>query len=224
MKARDYRTSYDVLPKPLTKEEEERCLQLLSIESKRNEARELLINHNLRLVGHIIIKKFLNTGLTYDEMFSLGVYGLIKGVDAYSLQKNTKLTTFLGVCICNEILMEVRKKKRREGNYRTVSMQSAIFRNNDGEMILYEDVVPDEIDYEMVALEGIIQEQEISQARKYLSKLTQREKKVFEMSYGINGQVQLTQEEIAEREKITQPSVSRINKRVLKKLTEEFEK
>ena len=204
--------SNNVFKKPLSKKEEEKQINLLLQKDKN--ARNTLIEHNLRLVSHIA-KKY-NKTFDNDDLISIGIIGLIKGIDSYSSDKNTKLTTYCARCIDNEILMHFRNEKKNMNN---ISLEDKIGFDKDGNEIELLDILKTpNIDY----IENINFKDNIKLLDKYLKILSDREKLIIYKRYGIYGYKELTQKEIAKELKISRSYVSRIEKRALTKLLREF--
>ena len=203
------------IDKALTKDEEEYYSSLLYT-NRHNEAREKLIRHNLRLVIHIA-KKYEGCGEDSDDLISIGVIGLIKAIDTFSPSKEVKISTYAAKCIDNEILMHIRSNKK---HYTNTSITDSIGMDKDGSSITLLDVLPsqepsaDEILTKKIKLEKLI---------KFASILDEKEKEIISLRYGINNQ-RLTQKEVAKKYKISRSYVSRIEKRALTKLLNEFKK
>ena len=198
---------------PLSKEEEEKYINLL--EQKDKEARNKLIEHNLRLVAHIA-KKFDQGSFDQDDLISIGTIGLIKGVDSYNKDKNIKLTTYVAKCIENEILMFYRSSKKYQN---TVSLNDSIGYDKDGNNITLIDVLKDDrksLDDEVYLRENI------ALVSKYLAKLNKREKEIIVKRYGLNNRKEMTQKDIAKELKISRSYVSRIEKRAISKILKDF--
>lgn len=198
---------------PLSKEEEEKYINLL--EQKDKEARNKLIEHNLRLVAHIV-KKFDQGSFDQDDLISIGTIGLIKGVDSYNKDKNIKLTTYVAKCIENEILMFYRSSKKYQN---TVSLNDSIGYDKDGNKITLIDVLKDDrksLDDEVYLRENI------ALVSKYLAKLNKREKEIIVKRYGLNNRKEMTQKDIAKELKISRSYVSRIEKRAISKILKDF--
>lgn len=205
--------SNSVFPDPLSKEEEEKYI-LKSLNGDK-EARNKLIEHNLRLVAHIV-KKFEATGHDIDDLIGIGTIGLIKGIDTYSPNKNVKLTTYIAKCAENEILMYFRADKK---NSKNVSLYEGISFDKEGNEITILDVLKTEdIDY----LENIYTNDNIKLLKKYLNVLTDREKEIIKYRYGLNNSDEQTQKEIAKKLNISRSYVSRIEKRAITKILREF--
>lgn len=198
---------------PLSKEEEEKYINLL--EQKDKDARNKLIEHNLRLVAHIV-KKFDQGSFDQDDLISIGTIGLIKGVDSYNKDKNIKLTTYVAKCIENEILMFYRSSKKYQN---TVSLNDSIGYDKDGNNITLIDVLKDDrksLDDEVYLRENI------ALVSKYLAKLNKREKEIIVKRYGLNNRKEMTQKDIAKELKISRSYVSRIEKRAISKILKDF--
>ena len=205
--------SNNSFPDPLTKELEEEYIKKVNLGDK--EARAKLIEHNLRLVAHIV-KKYDNKNEDTDDLISIGTIGLIKGVDSYSKKKNTRLTTYAARCIENEILMHFRNNKKRS---KDISINESVGFDKEGNEITILDIlktpVPD------FALD-IHKEDNITDLKTYFSVLTDREKEIIEERYGLNNKDEITQKEIAKKLGISRSYVSRIEKRALTKILREF--
>lgn len=205
--------SNNVFYDPLSSEEEEKYIKLMMLGDK--EARNKLIEHNLRLVAHIV-KKFDLKSIDQDDLISIGTIGLIKGVDSYSLKHGTKITTYCARCIENEILMYFRSNNKNEKN---ISLNEPIGFDKDGNEITIMDVLklpsPDFI-------EDIQTKDNIVLLKKYINVLNGREKEIIIKRYGLNNNDELTQKAIAKELKISRSYVSRIEKRALTKIFREF--
>ena len=179
------------------------------------EARNKLIEHNLRLVAHIV-KKFDSKNVDQDDLISIGTIGLIKGVDSYSLKHGTKITTYCARCIENEILMYFRSNNKNEKN---ISLNEPIGFDKEGNEITVMDVLklpsPDFI-------EDIQTKDNIKLLKKYINVLNSREKEIIVKRYGLDNNVEQTQKAIAKELKISRSYVSRIEKRALTKIFREF--
>jgi len=205
--------SNNSFPDPLTKDEEDDCIRRANLGDK--EARSKLIEHNLRLVAHIV-KKYDNSKEDSDDLISIGTIGLIKGVDSFSGSKNTKLNTYVARCIENEILMHFRNNKKRS---KDISINESVGYDKEGNEITILDILktpaPD------FALD-IHKEDNITDLKKYLSVLTDREKEIIIDRYGLFDNDEVTQKEIAKKLNISRSYVSRIEKRALTKILREF--
>ena len=210
-----FTTSYsiNVFPEPLSKKDEEKYIEEMLNGSK--EARSKLIEHNLRLVAHIV-KKYDNFKEDTDDLISIGTMGLIKGIDSYSPTKNVKLTTYVAKCAENEILMFFRNNKKNMFN---VSLNDPIGLDKDGNEITYEDIIK-ENDTDL--FDNVFLKENIELLKKYISILTKREKKIIILRYGLLNEKEQTQKEIAKKLHISRSYVSRIEKRALVKMLREF--
>ena len=201
--------SADILPPPLSKEEEENLVKLSN--SGDLKARNKLIEHNLRLVV-FLAKKYDNTMYDLEDLVSIGTIGLIKGIKTYKLDKNIKLATYASRCIDNEILMFLRKNKKRMTE---ISLEDTINFDSEGNELKFEDVFGTEDDV-------VEKELEDKENQKLLineiMKLNKRDKNIIEKRYGLFGNKELTQKEIATKLSISQSYISRIEKKVVKKL------
>ena len=196
----------DKLPPPLSKEEE---LDLLIKSQKGNiEARNKLIEHNLRLVV-FLAKKYENTTYDIEDLVSIGSIGLIKGINTYKIDKNIKLATYASRCISNEILMFLRKNKKRRTE---ISLEDAL--NYDNELHL-EDILGTEDDLVPNLYEEKVSKELLNQQ---ISSLNERDKQIMTLRYGLNNSKEYTQKEVAEILGISQSYISRIEKKVIRKL------
>lgn len=207
--------SNTVFKEPLNEKEEKECIELLK--QKDETARNKLIEHNLRLVAHIV-KKFENLEISQDDLISIGTIGLIKGVDSYNPEKNIKITTYIAKCIENEILMYFRSNKKSQND---ISLNDTIGLDKDGDEISLLDIMPSE---EEDLFTKVFKEMNIEALHRYLKILNKREKEILIERYGLFNQEELTQKEIANKLKISRSYVSRIEKRALTKLYKEFYK
>ncbi len=210
-----YINGVESLPPPLSKEEEEKAFQMLSTDF--NAAREQLIVHNLRLVVYIA-KKFESTGIGIEDLISIGTIGLIKAVNTFSPEKNIKLATYASRCIENEILMFLRKSNQYKSE---ISIEEPLNIDWDGNELLLSDILGTEPDCVNAGLE---EQAEKSMLMTAVSKLGEREKLIMEMRFGLNGQREYTQKEVADLIGISQSYISRLEKRILKRLRKEMEK
>ena len=204
-----YVGSSDILPEPLSKEEEVKYVEL-SLNGDEF-ARNKLIQHKLRLVV-ILAKKYENTNIDLEDLVSIGTIGLIKGVNTYKLDKNIKLATYASRCIDNEILMYLRKTKRRRSE---VSFEDSLSFDADGNELHLEDVLGTESD---IVTKGLEDETNKELLKLEINKLNDRDKEIIELRYGLNGKEELTQKEVADLLGISQSYISRIEKKVIKKL------
>ena len=205
--------SNNVFPDPLSNEEEIECIKRMKLGDK--DARAKLIEHNLRLVAHIV-KKFETNTNDVDDLIGIGTVGLIKGIDTYSMDKNVKLTTYAAKCAENEILMYFRGDKK---NNKNVSIYEGISFDKDGNEVTILDVLKtEEPDYAM----DIYKNDNIELLKKYMVVLNKRERDILNNRYGLNGCDELTQKEIAKKLGISRSYVSRIEKRATTKILREF--
>ena len=205
--------SNNVFPEPLTKEEEEACVEKAKMGD--SEARNKLIEHNLRLVAHIV-KKYDHRKEDIDDLISIGTIGLIKGVDSYSYKHGTRLTTYAAKCIENEILMYYRTDKKHSKN---VSINESVGFDKDGNEITLLDILKTpKPDY----ASDIQKKDNINYLKEYFNVLTTREKDIIIKRYGLNNEKEVTQKEIAKELGISRSYVSRIEKRALTKILREF--
>ena len=195
--------SINVFPEPLSLEEETKCIELMAKGDK--EARNKLIEHNLRLVAHIV-KKFDSKDMS-DDLISIGTIGLIKGIDSYKPSKNTRITTYAARCIQNELLMYYRTNKNRN---KDVSLNDSIGYDKEGNEISLIDVIKDK---EIDTLDTLYEQELIEKLNQHLDILTPREKTIIEKRYGLNNQDEKTQKEIAKEMHISSSYVSRIEKK-----------
>ena len=201
--------SSDILPPPLLKDEEEELVRKSN--SGDLVARNKLIEHNLRLVV-FLAKKYDDTMYDLEDLVSIGTIGLIKAIKTYKLDKNIKLATYASRCIDNEILMFLRKNKKRNSE---VSFEDSINFDSEGNELHIEDVFGTEEDIVEKSIENkdnrILLEKEVY-------KLSERDRKIIELRYGLFGKKELTQKELADKLCISQSYISRIEKKVIKKL------
>ena len=199
----------DILKEPLSKEEEDYYVKLKDEGSI--DAKEKLIEHNLRLVV-FLAKKYENTNTDLEDLVSIGTIGLIKGVNTYKLDKNIKLATYASRCIDNEILMYLRKTKRKRTE---ISFEDSLSFDADGNELHLEDVMGTEAD---IVTKGLEEELDKKMLYQEVSKLEGRDKEIIEYRYGLNGKKELTQKEVANLLGIRQSYISRIEKKVIKRL------
>ena len=205
--------SNDVFLEPLSPLEEEECIQkkMLGDVDSRNK----LIEHNLRLVAHIV-KKYDSRKTDTDDLISIGTIGLIKGVDTFSLEKGVKITTYCAKCIENEILMYYRKNNKYN---KDISINETIGYDKDGNEIAIQDLLKTEdVDF----CEDIVLQDNIQKLYQYMDVLTPREKRIIINRYGLDNTREETQKSISKKLGISRSYVSRIEKRALTKLLREF--
>ena len=199
----------DILPPPLSKEDEERYLELK--ENGDINAKDKLIEHNLRLVV-FLAKRYENTKVDLEDLVSIGSIGLIKGINTYKRGKNIKLATYCSRCIDNEILMYLRKTKKTKTD---ISFEESLSFDSDGNELHLEDILGTE---DNIVTKPLEDEYDKRVLREELDKLDDRDKEIMQMRYGLNGKDELTQKEVAKRLNISQSYISRIEKKVIKKL------
>ena len=205
--------SNNVFPDPLSLKEEEECIQ--QMQKGNQDARNKLIEHNLRLVAHIV-KKFETSDQDTDDLISIGTIGLIKGIDSYNLEKSTRITTYVARCIENEILMYFRGNKKNKNN---VSLNDSIGYDKDGNEINLIDMLKDNsIDIP----DALHTKNNLELLNGYLKNLNPREQLILKKRYGLQKEAEKTQKEIATELGISRSYVSRIGKRALTKILKEF--
>ncbi len=199
----------DLLPEPLSLEEEEYYLQ--KKEEGSNQAKDILIEHNLRLVV-FLAKKYENTGVDLEDLVSIGSIGLIKGINTFQRNKNIKLATYISRCIDNEILMFLRKNKK---NKVEVSIDQALSHDGEGNELHLEDIIGTEKD----SITKSIEEKNDKKIMiEEITNLKPRDRDIMVLRYGLFGNEEYTQKEVAEKLGISQSYISRIEKKVIKKL------
>lgn len=201
--------SADKLPAPLPKEDEVKYVTLSMNGDKK--ARSKLIEHNLRLVV-FLAKKYENTGVDLEDLVSIGSVGLIKGVNTYKLSKNIKLATYASRCIDNEILMFLRKNKRRRGE---ISFEDNLSFDSEGNELHLEDILGTDSD---IVTKGLEEETNKKLLYEEIEKLSERDKKIMVLRYGLYDNEEMTQKDVAELLGISQSYISRIEKKVIRKL------
>ena len=197
-------------PEPLSPEEEEKYINLM-LEGDTN-ARNILIEHNLRLVAHVA-KKYTNYQKDSDELISIGTVGLIKGISSYDKTRKTRLSTYAARCIDNEILMYLRCIKKHSGE---VFLQDPVGKDKDGNEITVIETIPSNENFVDTTAEKNIQLKQLCKNIPLL--LNKRELLIITLRYGLNGQKEMTQREIAKKLNISRSYVSRIEKKALLKL------
>ncbi len=201
--------SSDKLPPPLGKEEERQLV--LRAQQNDIEARNKLIEHNLRLVV-FLAKKYESTGYEMEDLVSIGSIGLIKGINTYKLDKNIKLATYASRCIANEILMFLRKNKKRK---KEISLEDSLNYDSEGNELHLEDVLGTDSDLVSDEYEKMVDQSFVAQE---ISKLNSREKQIMVLRYGLNNTESYTQKEVADMLGISQSYISRIEKKVIKNI------
>lgn len=208
-----YVNGAEMLPPPLSKEEE--C-EIISRIGDDERARQMLIEHNLRLVVYIA-KRFENTGVGIEDLVSIGTIGLIKAINTFKADKNIKIATYASRCIENEILMYIRKNS---GTKAEISIDEPLNTDWDGNELLLSDILgsdDDRISYEIEVRE------EKMRIRRAVARLSKREREIIELRYGMNGRRELTQKEVADKLGISQSYISRLEKKIIAKLKTEMQ-
>ena len=205
----------ETLPAPLSRAQEEEAFQLLEINEEK--ARQILITHNLRLVVYIS-KKFESTGIGIEDLISIGTIGLIKAVNTFCPSKNIKLATYASRCIENEILMFLRKTNQQKNE---ISIDEPLNIDWDGNELLLSDILGTDDD---TVNSNIESEAEKSVLRDAVERLPEREKCIMKMRFGLIDGKEKTQKEVADIIGISQSYISRLEKRIIKKLRKELEK
>ncbi len=201
--------STDKLPPPLDKEDE--LKYLIAAKKGDEEAKNILIEHNLRLVV-FLAKKYENTGYDIEDLVSIGSIGLIKGINTYKIDKNIKLATYASRCIANEILMFLRKNKKRKTE---ISLEDSLNYDAEGNELHLEDILGTDSDIVHKEFEHNL---DLEILKEEVKKLEGRDKEIMTLRYGLNNTEEYTQKEVAEMLGISQSYISRIEKKVIKKL------
>lgn len=205
----------ETLPPPLTKEQEEQAFAMLMTDDPKG--REKLIVHNLRLVVYIA-KKFESTGICVDDLVSIGTIGLIKAVNTFSPEKNIKLATYASRCIENEILMFLRKSSQHRND---ISIDEPLNIDWDGNELLLSDILGTDED---IVNSSIEDDAEKAVLRETVASLPQRERIIMEMRFGMKTGKEMTQKEVADVIGISQSYISRLEKKIIKKLKKELDR
>ena len=205
----------ETLPPPLTKEQEEQAFAMLMTDDPKG--REKLIVHNLRLVVYIA-KKFESTGICVDDLVSIGTIGLIKAVNTFSPEKNIKLATYASRCIENEILMFLRKSSQHRND---ISIDEPLNVDWDGNELLLSDILGTDEDTVNSSIED---DAEKAVLRETVASLPQRERIIMEMRFGMKTGKEMTQKEVADVIGISQSYISRLEKKIIKKLKKELDR
>ncbi len=201
----------DKLPPPLDKDEE--LAYLIKAQQGDEEARNKLIEHNLRLVV-FLAKRYENTTYDIEDLVSIGSIGLIKGINTYKIDKNIKLATYASRCISNEILMFLRKNKRKRSE---VSLEEALNYDSEGNELHLEDILGTDAELVPKEYEKKVDKEVLN---KEIELLSPRDKEIMTLRYGLNNTVEYTQKEVAEMLGISQSYISRIEKKVVRKLSQ----
>ena len=201
--------STDILPPPLEKKEELDCI--IKAQKGDIEARNKLIEHNLRLVV-FLAKKYENTGYDIEDLVSIGSIGLIKGINTYKIDKNIKLATYASRCVANEILMFLRKNKKKRAE---ISLEDALNYDSEGNELHLEDILGTDSNLVSKTFEDKVDKNIVSE---HLNMLDDRERQIMILRYGLNNTQEYTQKEVAEKLGISQSYISRIEKKVIARL------
>ncbi len=205
----------EVLPQPFTQDEEALMIEKLSDGGKQ--ARDKLVEHNLRLVVYIA-RRFENTGVDLDDLVSVGTIGLIKAVNSFNADKNIKLATYASRCIENEILMHLRKTVKLKSE---VSFDEPLNTDWEGNELMLSDVMGTDGDIVYKKIENGVESELLSLA---LTRLNDREREIMELRYGLSGKEEKTQKEVADMLGISQSYISRLEKKIIVRLKKEFSK
>ena len=206
----------DLLPQPLSREEEARAVAALEAEQgEKSEARTLLIEHNLRLVA-FIARRYENSRVGIEDLISIGTLGLVKAVNTFRSDKNIKLATYASRCIENEILMYLRKISGKH----EISLDEPLNTDWDGNELLLSDILGSDEDSVSQAIEEAEEKQALYRA---VGRLSERERMIIEYRFGLAGRRELTQKEVADLMGISQSYISRLEKRILAKLRADLE-
>lgn len=208
-----YLGSGDSLPPPLSREDE--LLYIKRLSEGDEQAKTTLVEHNLRLVVYIA-KKFENTGICIEDLISIGAIGLIKAVNTFNIDKNIKLATYASRCIENEILMYLRKTSKLKLE---VSLDEPLNVDWDGNELLLSDILGTDDDLVSRDIEDETDRQLLHIA---MTRLSDREKRIVELRFGLNGQKEYTQKQVADMLGISQSYISRLEKRIMKQLYDEI--
>lgn len=203
----------DVLPPPLKGVDEQQALEAL--ERGEEDAKQLLIERNLRLVV-FIARRFENTGVNLEDLVSIGTIGLIKAIGTYRMDRNIKLATYASRCIENEILMHIRKIAPLKAE---ISLDEPINMDYDGNELLLSDILGTEEDMILKPLEDDV---DLLILRKAVRELPEREREIVTMRFGLEGRQELTQKEVAQKMGISQSYISRLEKRIMLRLRKEL--
>ena len=207
----------EALPLPLSAEEEGEMLKLMQVEGERERAKTELIQRNLRLVVYIA-KKFDNTGVDNDDLVSIGTIGLIKAINSFNPNKNIKLATYASRCIENEILMYLRRTTRLKSE---VSFDEPLNTDFEGNELLLSDVLGTSADSVYGNIEANAEKEQLKEA---LKKLSERERNIMFLRFGLGGGEEMTQKDVADLLGISQSYISRLEKKIILRLKKEIAK
>ncbi len=207
----------EALPLPFSPDEEREMLRLLSLEEEKERAKAELIQHNLRLVVYIA-RKFENTGVDNDDLVSIGTIGLIKAINSFKTDKNIKLATYASRCIENEILMYLRRTARLKSE---VSFDEPLNTDFEGNELLLSDVLGTSAESVYGDIESNAEKEQLKEA---LKKLSERERKIMFLRFGLGGGEEMTQKDVADLLGISQSYISRLEKKIILRLKKEIAK
>lgn len=207
----------EALPLPLSAEEEGEMLRKLGEDAEKEKAKALLIQHNLRLVVYIA-RKFDNTGVENDDLVSIGTIGLIKAINSFKTDKNIKLATYASRCIENEILMYLRRTARLKSE---VSFDEPLNTDFEGNELLLSDILGTSADSVYGDIEANAEREQLKEA---LKKLSERERKIMFLRFGLGGGEEMTQKDVADLLGISQSYISRLEKKIILRLKKEIAK
>ena len=207
----------EALPLPFSAEEEGEMLRLLAMEEEKERAKSELIKHNLRLVVYIA-RKFENTGVDNDDLVSIGTIGLIKAINSFRTDKNIKLATYASRCIENEILMYLRRTARLKSE---VSFDEPLNTDFEGNELLLSDVLGTSAESVYGDIESNAEKEQLKEA---LKKLSERERKIMFLRFGLGGGEEMTQKDVADLLGISQSYISRLEKKIILRLKKEIAK
>ena len=208
-----YINGSQTLPPPLSNEEEEELLSKL--DDNNIEARKILVEHNLRLIVYIA-KKFENTGVDLEDLISIGTIGLMKAINTFNNKKNIKLATYASRCIENEILMFLRRSNRLKGE---ISIDEPLNQDGDGNELLLSDLLGTDEDIVYKNLEDEVDKRLLKSA---MEKLTDKEKNIMNLRFGMSGHKEKTQKEVADMLGISQSYISRLEKKIMLKMRKDI--
>ncbi len=212
-----YLCGSEALPLPLSQEEESEMLAKLESGTDAEQVRASLIEHNLRLVVYIS-RKFENTGVEPDDLISIGTIGLIKAINSFRTDKNIKLATYASRCIENEILMYLRRTVKLKSE---ISFDEPLNTDFEGNELLLSDVLGTDSDTVYGGVESSVEKELLKEA---LLKLPDRERKIMYMRFGLGGQEEMTQKDVADALGISQSYISRLEKKIIERLKKEISK
>ena len=212
-----YLCGSEALPLPLSPEEEAELLKKLEENREAEEVKAKLIEHNLRLVVYLS-RKFENTGVDADDLISIGTIGLIKAINSFRTDKNIKLATYASRCIENEILMYLRRTVKLKSE---VSFDEPLNTDFEGNELLLSDILGTDSEAVYGGVEANVEKELLKEA---LKKLTERERRIMDMRFGLSGREEMTQKDVADELGISQSYISRLEKKIIERLKKEISK